>query len=320
MKLLSVAVLATSLLAVSVVAAQNTQLIATVDAAPANALENSGTQQSAATTTSSGTQNAQTICGITHLVRCVQNLGEDDKGVLTSPLRLKPQDAYWLAPLGAATGMAIAYDSAAQRALGYSQNRVNTANNISTMGEFWVTGGESASIYFLGLGLKNPKLAETGRLAAETILVSGTVTGALKLATNRERPNNDIANGQGYFWKNPPTGYTWDSSFPSGHATASMALARVVAGEYPHWYVMIPAYGFAETVSICRVLGQDHFPSDVLVGQTIGFLTGTYVLNHRALYRPGKKGIAERMLQNVSPIMDARTHSFGASISIPTGR
>lgn len=263
--------------------------------------------------------NGQPICGFKHLGTCIANLGEDERGIFTSPLHVQPKDAYWLAPLGAATGLALAYDGDASSTLGHDQGRINTAGNISNMGEFWATGGESAGIYFLGLYRKSPKLAETGRLAAESILDSGTVTLAAKLVTNRERPRD--GNGQGDFWTNPPTGYTWDSSFPSGHATASMALARVVAGEYPHWYVMLPAYGFAETVSICRVLALAHFPSDVIVGQAFGFLSATYVLNHRSLYRPGaKKTLASRLLGSVDPMMDPRTHTLGASVEIPFGR
>ncbi len=264
-------------------------------------------------------QTDQTICGIKHLGTCIANLSEDERGIFTSPLRTQPKDAYWLAPLGAATGLAFAYDDDAAAKLGHDQDRINTAGSISNMGEFWATGGESAGIYFLGLYRKNPKLAETGRLAAESILASGTVTGALKLVTNRERPRE--GNGKGDFWTNPPSGYTWDSSFPSGHATASMALARVVAGEYPHWYVMVPAYGFAETVSICRVLALAHFPSDVLVGQAIGFLSASYILDHRSLYRPGaKKTLASRFIGSVDPVLDPRTQTIGASMRIPFGR
>lgn len=264
-------------------------------------------------------QSDKPICGFKHLGTCIANLGEDDKGIFTSPLHIQPKDAYWLAPLGASTGLAIAYDADASATLGHDQSRINTASNISNIGEFWATGGESAGIYFLGLYRKSPKLTETGRLAAEAILDSGTVTLATKLVTNRERPRD--GNGHGDFWTNPPTGWTWDSSFPSGHATASMALARVVAGEYPRWYVMVPAYGFAETVAIGRVLALAHFPSDVIVGQAIGFLSASYVLNHRSLYRPGaKKTLTSRLLGSVDPVMDARTHTIGASLQIPLGR
>jgi len=95
----------------------------------------------------------------------------------------------------------------------------------------------------------------------------------------------------------------------------------VVAGAYPRWYVMVPAYGFVETVSISRILANQHFPSDILVGQAIGFLTGSYVLNHRALYRPGaKKTLAAKLIGSVNPIADPRTRTLGAHMEIPLGR
>ncbi|HZC42557.1 MAG TPA: hypothetical protein VE195_00180, partial [Acidobacteriaceae bacterium] len=134
------------------------------------------------------TQETQPICGITELGRCIRDLGEDEIGIFTSPLRLQPKDGYWLAPLGAATGLAIAYDADASEAVGVDSGRTNTANTIAGFGSFLATGAEGAGIYFIGLAKKDPKLAETGRLADEAIIVSGTVTLATKLVTNRQRP------------------------------------------------------------------------------------------------------------------------------------
>ena len=259
------------------------------------------------------------ICGITHLVRCIQDLGEDEKGIFTSPLRVHPKDAYWLMPLGAATGLAFAYDADASKALGVDANRTDIANNITNFGSYYATGAESAGIYFLGLAERNPKLAETGRLGAEAILASGTVTLVTKMASNRQRPLQ--GNRRGSFWADGTSHWEFDSSFPSDHATASMALARVIAGEYSHWYVALPAYGFAESIGISRILANQHFPSDVLVGQSIGFLAGTYVLNHHALYRPGvRRNLASKLIGSINPVTEPRTRSVGASIQIPLGR
>lgn len=259
--------------------------------------------------------NEDSICGITHLVRCIEDLAEDDKGIFTSPLRSKPKDAYWLIPLGAATGLAFAYDRNAERAAGVNIKRTNAANTIADFGSFYATGTDGAAIYFLGLARNNSKLAETGRLAAEAVIDSGTVTVATKLIANRQRPLQ--GDGQGHFWANGTRNWQFDSSFPSDHAGASMALARVVAGEYPHWYVVLPAYGFAETVSISRILANQHFPSDIVVGQAIGFLTGAYVLNHRARYRPGHRSLTAMLLSTAMPITNAQTRTFGASVQVP---
>ena len=202
---------------------------------------------------------------------------------------------------------------------GVDARRTNTANKIADFGSFFATGAEGAEIYFIGLAQKNPKLAETGRLGAEAIIDSGTVTLVTKLVTNRQRPRQ--GNGQGDFWPFGTDHWEWDSSFPSDHATATMALARVVAAEYPHSYVPVAAYRFTEAVSISRILANQHFPSDIVVGQAIGFLTGSYVLNRRALYRPGaEKTFSAKIIGSVNPIADPRTRTLGAAVEIPLGR
>jgi membrane-associated phospholipid phosphatase len=272
--------------------------------------------QSSAGTAADG---SEVICGITHLGRCIQDLGQDEKGIFTSPLRLKPKDGYWLAPLGAATGLAFAYDTDAEAQVGVDANRTKTANTIADFGSFITAGAEGAGIYFLGMAKKDPKMEETGRLGAEAVIDSGSVTLLTKLVTNRQRPRQ--GNGQGGFWPFGFQHWEWDSSFPSDHSTASMALARIVAGEYPHWYVAVPAYGFAETIGISRIMANQHFPSDVLVGQAIGFLTGNYLLNHRARYRGGRKrGLVSRVADSVMPYSNARARAMGVSVEIPLGQ
>ncbi len=273
------------------------------------------TANSAAASPNPLVQSGEPICGISHLVRCFEDLGKDDEGIFTSPFHIKPRDAYWLMPLGASTGLAFAYDQDAEQAAGVDPNRTKIADDIANFGSYYATGVGGAGVYFLGLAKKNPKLAETGRLVAEAVIDSATVTAALKMVSNRQRPLQ--GNGQGDFWADGTRHWEFDSSFPSDHASSSMAMARVVSGEYPHWYVMVPAYGFVEAVSISRLLANQHFPSDIVVGQAVGFLTATYVLNHHALYRPGKKGLVDRLLSTVTPVANAQSRTFGASMQIP---
>jgi membrane-associated phospholipid phosphatase len=61
------------------------------------------------------------------------------------------------------------------------------------------------------------------------------------------------------------------------------AFAHVVAGQYNGLATNLLVYGAATTVSVSRVVARQHFPSDVIVGSTLGWLVGGYVLHHRSI-------------------------------------
>ena len=61
-------------------------------------------------------------------------------------------------------------------------------------------------------------------------------------------------------------------SFPSGHSTASFAVATVLAKQFPLFGPLCIA--IALFVALSRVLRGSHFPTDVLGGAVIGILSG----------------------------------------------
>ena len=131
----------------------------------------------------------------------------------------------------------------------------------------------AAGFYIGGAFAHNEKARETGILGAEAIIDAAIVAELLKVTMRRERPLE--GDGKGKFFQG-------GSSFPSGHAAVSWALASVVAHEYNEnvWYP-VAAYGLATLVSFSRLSGQNHFPSDVFVGSALGWFTGHYVFkNH----------------------------------------
>ena len=65
-------------------------------------------------------------------------------------------------------------------------------------------------MYLLGSATHKNHLAETGRLEEEAIVNSLLVVESLKLATNRERPNE--GNGKGGFWPHGTRQYELDRS------------------------------------------------------------------------------------------------------------
>ena len=99
------------------------------------------------------------------------------------------------------------------------------------------------------------------------------MTYALKYSLGRERPLQGSPHYQGNFWQG-------GDSFPSEHAAAAWSIASVVAHEYPGPLTSILSYGLASAISVSRITGKQHFPSDVLVGSAIGWFVGEEVYRH----------------------------------------
>ena len=116
---------------------------------------------------------------------------------------------------------------------------------------------------------------EAGVLAGEAAIDAVAVTTTLQYVFGRQRPTDGGA--RGLFWRG-------GSSFPSDHSAAAWAAASVLAHEYPGPLTKLLVYGLAAAVSASRVTGQDHFPSDVVVGGVIGWLAGQHV--YRAHHDP----------------------------------
>jgi Capsule assembly protein Wzi/PAP2 superfamily len=195
----------------------------------------------------------------------------DQKAIWTSPLHVKPVDAFWLLPLAAVTGTMIGSDQHTMNSLIHinlnDQHHFNTLSNAS----IGALGAVPAGMYLWSLNQDSPQAHETGLLSGEALVDSLAVSEAIQLVTRRDRPN--VNDAKGSFFSSSPL----DASFPSNHAAAAWALASVVGDEYPGWLTRTAVYGLAATVSVSRVLAEQHFPSDVLVGSAAGWLIGHYV-------------------------------------------
>ena len=204
---------------------------------------------------------------------------KDQAAIWTSPARIRERDLAILIPLGLATTVAITADHQVM-----SSSRLNdtSLNNHATTASNGLLGGFVAApviIYGLGHIHHDDHATETGILAGEAMVDSLVVDEVMKAVAMRERPTVDGAKGKFF-----QTSVGLDSSFPSSHSIIAWSSATVIASEYGGPLTQLTAYGLATGVSLTRVLGRQHFPSDVLVGSAVGWLIGRYVCHKHSRY------------------------------------
>ena len=195
--------------------------------------------------------------------------GQGLKGVPRSTIR--PSNLKWELPILAATGVLIAkVDRPAA-------NRIQSNSLQQTAGQWSNVGlgleiGSATLAYGAGCGRHHSYLRDTGFKALAAMGAAGTVDLALKLSFDRQFPYTPGSTGK--FWGG-------GRSFPSGHSATSFAFAAVIAHRYPkNKWVKWGAYALATGVSLSRYPAKKHYPSDILMGATIGYVSGTYLAEH----------------------------------------
>jgi membrane-associated phospholipid phosphatase len=280
---------------------------------PADSLESSSSSQTQSQLpTNIGLSHSQTVRGgcdlASALLACLTDISRDQAGIWTAPARLRGRKLLWLVPFAAATGLALEYDVPAMNALGPSTTRIRVSNDFTHLGSGYTLVGAAGLTYLFGKLEHKEGPREAGMLALESLANTTLVVEGLKLATNRQRPY--VPPGKGGFW--PDDVYTLSSSFPSGHSAATWAVARVMVEETPgHPWLHVLFYGLATGVSIGRVTGENHFPSDALVGSVIGYMVGGYVYHHHSSFCEPK----ERSVR-IEPLYNPATASYGVAVAI----
>jgi membrane-associated phospholipid phosphatase len=112
-----------------------------------------------------------------------------------------------------------------------------------------------------------------GSLELEALVSTFLIYTPMQFAAGRQRPGE--GNGYGDFGRH----HNVDTSFPAGHPMFTIAMASVAAHEYPKPWVEALAYGAAAAVMGGRLLGRDHWSSDVFVGSALGYFIGSHVFH-----------------------------------------
>lgn len=154
----------------------------------------------------------------------VGDMGADALDTLTAPVRWDGGDWGRLGLVAAGIAGAVCLDRPVQRfAMAHADGGAHTlatwANPLGTYGSFIVLGACGAGGW-IGGDPRGVMVLRDGVIA--TVVASGIVTPALKVAVGRSRPNA----GQGPNDLHPFSG---GASFPSGHTTQAFAVASVIA-------------------------------------------------------------------------------------------
>lgn len=132
-------------------------------------------------------------------------------------------------------------------------------------------------IYIASKRNPNDNIRQVAELGLESIILTDTATGLLKLATHRHRP---YTGSDFNHWDGPNLNLSNDRlSFPSLHAANAFALATVVSSVYHDNKFVAPiAYSLASLTALSRIHDNDHWASDVFFGAVLGYYTAKIII------------------------------------------
>jgi membrane-associated phospholipid phosphatase len=136
---------------------------------------------------------------------------------------------------------------------GTTRSNIFSAGDV--LGDVPVQGGLALGAYIVGWAAGQARLQSAGADLIDAQIVNAALTWGLKATVHRTRPNGSA------------------HSFPSGHSSATFATAAVLQQHYG-WKVGIPFYGLGTYVGLSRMVGREHFASDVIFGTTVGIIAG----------------------------------------------
>jgi hypothetical protein len=195
----------------------------------------------------------------------IDHLVQDQRSFWFAPAHFHKKDLEWIAPFAGVTAGFIQGDSWISKQIPLGEvNRSKTFSNYATYSLI----GAGAGSFLLGHLRNDDQMSEAGLLSGEAAINATAISYFIKSVAQRERPYQQ--NGTGSFFQS-------GSSFPSEHAAIAWSIASVMAHEYPGTLTKILAYGLATGVSATRITGQQHFPSDVIIGSALGWYFGRQV-------------------------------------------
>jgi membrane-associated phospholipid phosphatase len=203
----------------------------------------------------------------------------DTKSIATAPARWQQRDWIKFGILVSGTASLTLADQSVADFFQSHQTKTESYISRNILEHF---GAEHSFIVMSGMityGIlaKKERSISTALLALESFALASLVTRIPKTLAGRERPDNWQGYGP-YAFNGPFHG----TSFPSGHTTASFAVASVLATQYrDSKWIPVAAYSVATLAGLSRIYDNRHWLTDVIGGAVVGTLVGNLV-SHRS--------------------------------------
>lgn len=222
-------------------------------------------------------------------------VADDVEYVLTAPSRWQEKEwqDFGLAALGV-VGVAAIIDRPVQDEM--RRHAPNDNGFILTVERFGAeySVGVLGAFFLAGVMGNETAAAVTLDGLSASLIASGIITPTIKTIVGRARPRENAGTAT---FQPLNVGYSFNSSFPSGHTTEAFALASVIANHYEETWITGASYLVAGLVGAARSYHDAHFASDILAGALIGTLVGKSVVAHNKQMRSGQV----TMLPEIAP-------------------
>lgn len=211
--------------------------------------------------------------------------------VLSQPLHYDWKDWTVFGGVAAVTTLAFVYDDEIYDFVDgtFENEKWNTVSKCTDVfGEEYFILPSLALTYTIGAVGEDCRLKNMSLAALQSFVYAEVASAGLKVLSCRLRPsevnsqqsmiNSQQSTVNGQTWLGPFKSFK-STSFPSGHAMRSFALATTVAGFYPEKkWVGLVSYSLATMTSLGRVVSKEHWASDVIVGAALGYFIGRGVV------------------------------------------
>lgn len=201
----------------------------------------------------------------------IENVLNSTANVLTSPARIGLNTVPYLTIAAAGIPSIINNDVLIYRNIQNSRSYFldQTVPAVNLLGDGYVHLALCGGLMLFG----NQKDKDIGTIALEGYITASIITRLGKIGFSATRPGGNNSEHKFFQYIN------WNGSFPSGHTTLAFTQAAIF-GEFYH--IEYITYPLALLAGLSRIYLGEHWPSDVLAGALLGYLTGTEIIrNHK---------------------------------------